>query len=373
MEDPRLALEIAESLDEKALTIGFARRFATYKRANLLFTDIDRLASIVNNPDHPVQFVFAGKAHPKDVPGQELIKRVVEISKRPEFVGKIIFLQNYNILLAKQLLHGVDIWLNTPTRPLEASGTSGEKAVMNGCLHFSVLDGWWAEGYKENAGWALPMERTFENQEQQDQLDAEMIYSMLENEVVPKFYQRNENGVPSEWVQIIKNSIAGVAPEFTMNRMLRDYIDRFYTKLFKRSRKLKQNDYHLTREISYFKKQILEQWKDIKVVEINIPETGKSDLKVGHEFTGIIKLDLNGISAENIGVEMVLAAGSELQKRAEIVEAVELECIQYEGSIAEYRFLKRAGNSGQFDVGFRIFPKMEDLPHRMDLPVIRWI
>ena len=179
MDNPAHMLEIANALDSKALTIGFARRFATYKRAHLLFRDRKRLAEIVNNPDKPVQFIFAGKAHPKDFPGQDLIKMIVEISKQPEFLGKIIFLQNYDIELAKRLLRGVDIWLNTPTRPLEASGTSGEKAVMNGTMHFSVLDGWWAEGYRADAGWALPIERSFDNQELQDELDAERIYSLL--------------------------------------------------------------------------------------------------------------------------------------------------------------------------------------------------
>ncbi len=375
IDNPRLTIEIADSLDDKSLTIGFARRFATYKRAQLIFTDLDRLAEIVNNPDRPVQFIFAGKAHPKDIPGQELIKKIVEISKRPEFIGKIIFLQNYNIILAKKLLHGVDIWLNTPTRPLEASGTSGEKAVMNGGLHFSVLDGWWAEGYREDAGWALPLERSFENQDQQNELDAEMIYSLLENDIAPKFYRRNKDGVPSDWVRIIKNSIAGVAPEFTMNRMLRDYIDRFYRKLHERSGKLKQNDYRLTREISYYKKQIIDQWKEIKVLEMDIPEaaSGNADLKVGQEFSGTIKLDLNGIAPDNIGVEMVMVGGSEKDLRKKIVEAEELKCKKCKDSIAEYEIIMHARYSGQFDIGFRIFPKMKELPHRMDLPLIRWI
>jgi glycogen phosphorylase/synthase len=375
LDNPRLSIEIADSLNDNALTIGFARRFATYKRAQLIFKDIDRLAEIVNNPDRPIQFIFAGKAHPKDIPGQELIKRIVEISKRPEFIGKIIFLHNYNIQLAKKLLHGVDIWLNTPTRPLEASGTSGEKAVMNGGLHFSVLDGWWAEGYKEDAGWVLPLERTFDNQEQQDELDAEMIYSLLENDIAPKFYTREKQGVPGEWVQVIKNSIAGVAPEFTMNRMLRDYIDRFYNKLYERSRRLKENDYRLTREISYYKKQIIDQWREIKVLEMNIPEaaTGKADLKVGQEFKGLIKLHLNGIAPDNIGVEMVMVRGTEENYSKHIVEKEELTCISQDGSVADYEIVKHAGYSGQFDIGFRIFPKMKDLPHRMDLPLVRWI
>ena len=373
LEDPSLALEISEKLDDRYLTIGFARRFATYKRANLLFTDTERLAAIVNNADRPIQFVFAGKAHPKDKPGQELIRRIVEISRKPAFTGRIIFLENYDIHLAKKLIHGVDIWLNTPTRPLEASGTSGEKVVMNGGLHFSVLDGWWAEGYREDAGWALPMERTFESQAQQDELDAERIYSMLENEIAPRFYKRNSQGVSAEWVKFIKNSISGVAPEFTMNRMLRDYIDNYYRKLYQRSKKLKKDDYRLTREISYFKKQIMDQWKEIKVQEMSLPGNGTADLVVGEEYTGKIRLDVNGLPPEHIGVEMVRLEATEDQSAPRIMETEELECIHTEGSIAEYAIRHYSVNAGQYDIGFRIFPKMEELPHRLDFPLVRWI
>jgi len=255
MDNPAQMLEIANALDSNTLTIGFARRFATYKRAHLLFRDKKRLAEILNNPDKPVQFIFAGKAHPKDFPGQDLIKMIVEISKQPEFIGKIIFLQNYDIGLAKRLVRGVDIWLNTPTRPLEASGTSGEKAVMNGTMHFSVLDGWWAEGYRADAGWALPVDRSFENQELQDELDAERIYSLLENDITVKFYDRNENDIPEDWVGMIRNTIAHVAPEFTMNRMLRDYLSRFYLNLYERSRKLKEKEYLVPKELALWEEQ----------------------------------------------------------------------------------------------------------------------
>lgn len=373
LEDPKLVMEISEAINEKTLTIGFARRFATYKRSNLLFADIERLKKLVNNPEMPVQFVFAGKAHPKDIPGQALIKRIVEISKRPEFTGKIIFLQNYNIHLAKRLLHGVDIWLNTPTRPLEASGTSGEKAVMNGCLHFSVLDGWWAEGYREDAGWALPVERSFDNQDQQDELDAERIYSLLENDILPKFYKRNKDDVPVEWVKIIKNSISKVAPEFTMNRMLRDYIEKFYKRLYHRSQSLKMDDFRIAKEISFYKKQVIEQWQNINIIKFDVPDPGKEDFVVGQRYEGSIQLDLNGLSADNIGVEMVIAGRSEDQDEHVFMETVDLKCINFEDSIAEYEIIQEIGRTGQFDIGYRIYPKMKELPHRMDLPLVRWI
>jgi len=373
MDNPGQMLEISTALDKDALTIGFARRFATYKRAHLLFRDLDRLSRIVNNPEKPVQFVFAGKAHPRDFPGQDLIKMIVEISKKPEFIGKIVFLQNYDIQLAKRLVRGVDIWLNTPTRPLEASGTSGEKAVMNGTMHFSVLDGWWAEGYREDAGWMLPIERSFDNQELQDELDAERIYTLLENNITEKFYTRDKENVPGEWVEMIRNNIASVAPEFTMNRMLRDYIDRFYLKLFKRSRQLKEKENLLPKELALWKHRILEQWKSIKVVEYDFPDATRDEFVVGKTYTGKVVLDLNGLSAEEIGVEMVHTKSGSGHDSQVFRGKQEFQCTRVEGSLAEYTFVQEVPETGVFDIGFRIFPKHEHIPHRMDFPLVRWI
>ncbi|MDE6451334.1 MAG: alpha-glucan family phosphorylase, partial [Odoribacter sp.] len=235
---PRQVLQIQEPLRDDILTIGFARRFATYKRAHLLFRNLQRLDEIVNNPKHPVQFIFAGKAHPADKAGQDLIKRIVEVSKYPQFIGKVIFLPNYDMDLAKKLVQGVDVWLNTPTRPQEASGTSGEKAAMNGVMHFSVLDGWWVEGYRPDAGWMLPMKRTFENQAMQDELDSEMVYNIIDDDIAPRFYDRDATCLSPKWIKTIKNTIAYVASNFTTNRMLQDYEDRYYAKLFARHERM---------------------------------------------------------------------------------------------------------------------------------------
>ncbi|MFB0973770.1 MAG: alpha-glucan family phosphorylase, partial [Bacteroidales bacterium] len=224
---PKEIVAIRKTLREDILTVGFARRFATYKRATLLFRNLDRLDEIVNDPKQPVQFLFAGKAHPADQAGQDLIKRIIEVSKMPQFIGKIVFVPNYDITLAKLLVQGVDVWMNNPTRPQEASGTSGEKAVMNGVMHFSVLDGWWVEGYVKGAGWALPMERTYDDQNFQDELDAATIYTILENEIVPTFYRRDSDGLPKEWINTIKNTVSKVASNFTTNRMLNDYLEKF--------------------------------------------------------------------------------------------------------------------------------------------------
>ncbi len=373
MDNPAQMLEISTALNKNALTIGFARRFATYKRAHLLFRDLDRLARIVNNPEKPVQFVFAGKAHPRDIPGQDLIKMIVGISKRPEFIGKIVFLQNYDIQLARRLVRGVDIWLNTPTRPLEASGTSGEKAVMNGTMHFSVLDGWWAEGYREDAGWALPIERSFDNQELQDELDAERIYTLLELDITEKFYQRNERGVPEDWIGMIRNNIAHVAPEFTMNRMLRDYLDRYYMKLYKRTRALKKKDYHLPKELARWKHRILTHWKNITVLEYDFPDVTREEFKVGNTYSGKVVLDLDGLNHEEIGVEMVMTNSVVGDEQSEYRGTLDFECTRTEGSTAEYSFFLQVDETGLYDVGFRIYPKHEHIPHRMDFPLVRWI
>ncbi|MEN8228923.1 MAG: alpha-glucan family phosphorylase, partial [Bacteroidota bacterium] len=373
MDNPGQMLEISTALNKAALTIGFARRFATYKRAHLLFRDLERLARIVNNPEKPVQFVFAGKAHPRDIPGQDLIKMIVGISKRPEFIGKIVFLQNYDIQLAKRLVRGVDIWMNTPTRPLEASGTSGEKGVMNGTMHFSVLDGWWAEGYREDSGWALPIERSFANQELQDELDAERIYTLLENDITEKFYGRNENDIPEDWVGMIRNTIAHVAPEFTMNRMLRDYIDRFYMKLYERSLKLREKDYQLPKELARWKHRILTHWKNIKVLEYDIPDVTREEFKVGETYTGRVVLDVDGLIAGEIGVEMVHTKTAGGNEKSVFGGTQEFECTRSEGSIAEYTFMLKVDETGLFDIGFRIFPKHKSIPHRMDFPLVRWI
>ena len=298
--DPSRIVSIMDKINPNALIIGFARRFATYKRAHLLFTDLDRLAKIVNNEKFPVQFVFAGKAHPADGAGQGLIKRIVEISRMPQFLGKIIFLENYNMTLAKRLISGVDIWLNTPTRPLEASGTSGEKAEMNGVLNFSVLDGWWYEGYRKDAGWALTDKRTFTDQGQQDKLDAATIYSMLENEIIPLYFAKNSKGYSPEWIQYIKNSIAHIAPNFTMKRMIDDYIERFYLKEGKYGKDLKKNNFAKAKALVEWKDNVVSRWDGIKVLEATPLDPSANSF--GDKIKVDAKIDTNGL-ADSIGVE----------------------------------------------------------------------
>jgi glucan phosphorylase len=359
-------------LDAKALTIGFARRFATYKRGYLLFRNLDRLSKIVNNPDRPVQFIFAGKAHPADKAGQDLIKNIVEISKRPEFRGKILFIQNYDMNLAKMLLQGVDVWLNTPTRPLEASGTSGEKGVMNGTMHFSVLDGWWVEGYKKDAGWALPAERTFEYQEFQDELDAETIYNILEEEIVPSFYDRDKSGIPQKWVGYIKNTIAQVAPNFTTARMIRDYQNRYYNPQFERATKVKADKFKLAKEMAAWKYKISKAWDSIEVKGVEISDGITNKMKIGQEYPVKVFLDLKGLSCSEIGLELVITENDN-KENARIIETVELHAENCEGTVCCYKHNLHPNHPGSFNYGFRIYAKNKNLAHRQDFRYVRWI
>lgn len=369
---PRTLLNISNHLDEKALTIGFARRFATYKRASLLFRDLDRLDRIVNNPEKPVQFIYAGKAHPNDGGGQDLIKRIFEISQMPRFTGKVIFLENYDIELAKYLVRGVDIWLNTPTRPLEASGTSGEKAVMNGTIHFSVLDGWWVEGYRAFAGWALPKKRTFENQDLQDDIDAETIYNMLEYEIVPAYYAFNDQGVPVEWVSLVKNTMVKIAPEFTMKRQIDDYYEKYYSKLYQRNKYLISNDFEKSKELAAWKQTMREEWDNIEVINYSFEKAGENVYRSGHDYTAEIALNVKNIPKENVGVEFIITHMGKHGEH-EFVASEEFQLVSCKSGKCLYRANLVPEKAGSFFYGIRIYPKHPDLPHKQDFALLRWI
>lgn len=369
--DPSRIVSLMEKINPNALLIGFGRRFATYKRAHLLFTDLDRLAKIVNNPDRPVQFLFTGKAHPHDGAGQGLIKKIIEISRRPEFLGKIIFLENYDMQLARRLVTGVDIWLNTPTRPLEASGTSGEKALMNGVLNFSVLDGWWLEGYREKAGWALTEKRTYQNQEYQDQLDAATIYSILETEILPLYYDKNEDGYSEEWIKYIKNSISQIAPHYTMKRQLDDYYDRFYNKLAKRFHVLSANNYKKAKEIAAWKEEVAEKWDSIEVVSFEkSEELLQTSIQSGRDYTITYVIDEKGLN-DAIGIELVTIF-TDADGKEHVYSVEPFEVVKKEGTLYTFQATHSLSNAGSFKVAYRMYPKNPDLPHRQDFCYVRW-
>lgn len=368
-ENPAKILQAVNALNPDALTIGFARRFATYKRAHLLFTDLDRLDRIVNNPDRPVQFIFAGKAHPADGGGQGLIRRIVEISRMPQFLGKVVFVENYDMDIAKRLVSGVDIWMNTPTRPLEASGTSGEKAIQNGVLNLSVLDGWWYEGYKEGAGWALTDKRTFQNQSLQDQLDAETIYTMLETEIVPLYFARNRKGYSSDWVRCIKDCLAKITPDFTMKRQLDDYYDRFYNKEAARAKRLVANDYKLAKELAAWKEKVAENWDKVEVKSTEISKNLNDVMTVGDANQATVVIDGHDI-ADSIGVDLVMCKAGD--GATHDYTAYEMEVTKREGSLVTFQICSPIKCAGAYRISFRMFPKNEELPHRMDFAYTRW-
>ena len=369
--DPARVMSLLERINPNALMIGFCRRFATYKRAHLLFTDLDRLNRIVNDPEHPVLFFFSGKAHPADGAGQDLIKRIYEISQRPEFLGKIIFLEDYDMQLARRLVSGVDIWMNTPTRPLEASGTSGEKAEMNGVVNLSVLDGWWVEGYRKGAGWALPQERTYELQNYQDQLDAATIYSLLENEIIPLYYAKNKENYSENWIKVIKNSIATIAPHYTMKRQLDDYYDKFYNKQAARFAKLSANNNREAIAIAQWKETVAERWDAINVVSKEtgfLNEGGMTGEKVRIRYV----IDEQGLD-NAVGLELVTLKPDSDTSDRRVYSVHEFKMTGHEGNHYTFELVVVPEHAGSFKTCVRMFPKNAKLPHRQDFCYVKWL
>ena len=369
--DPSRVMSLLERINPNALMIGFCRRFATYKRAHLLFTDIERLSKIVNDPERPVLLFFSGKAHPADGAGQGLIKKIYEISQRPEFLGKIIFLEDYDMQLARRLVSGVDIWMNTPTRPLEASGTSGEKAEMNGVVNLSVLDGWWVEGYRDGAGWALPQKRTYDNQTYQDQLDASTIYSMLENEIIPLFYRHEEQDYSKEWVKTIKNSIATIAPHYTMKRQLDDYFNKFYIKLANRFEQLDANNHQIAKDIAQWKESLVANWDAIKVVSKDttfLDNGGETGVRYQVKYV----IDEQGLD-DAIGLELVTLNSLPDSDGRELHQVFPFKMVKHEGN--QYTFVTELEPdvAGTFKSCVRMYPKNAYLPHRQDFCYVKWL
>ncbi len=368
--DPSRITKLAERFNPNALVIGFCRRFATYKRAHLLFSDLERLSRIVNNPERPVIFLFAGKAHPADGAGQGLIKMIYEISQRAEFQGKIIFVEDYDFMLARNLVSGVDIWMNTPTRPMEASGTSGEKAEMNGVVNLSVKDGWWLEGYRKGAGWALTEKRTYQNQEYQDRLDAATIYSLLENEIVPLYYNRDKKGISKDWIKVIKNSIAQIAPHYTMKRQLDDYYSKFYEKEAKRFKLLAKNGYQLAKEIAQWKETVAERWDAISVVssEYTFPVNGG---EAGQEYRLKFVINEQGLDDAVCLEKVNVSVDKDGVERVYSVEP--LNVTRRDGNLYTFEATLVPKQAGQYKSAVRMYPKNKNLPHRQDFCYVKWL
>ena len=368
--DPSRVVSLLDKINPNALLIGFGRRFATYKRAHLLFTDLERLKKIVTNPDYPAQFIYTGKAHPADGAGQGLIKKIHDISQTPEFLGKILFLENYDMQLAQRLISGVDIWMNTPTRPLEASGTSGEKALMNGLINFSVLDGWWLEGYREGAGWALTEKRTYENQEFQDRLDATTIYNILEREIIPMYYSHGSNGYSREWVHTIKNSIAKIAPHYTMKRQLDDYYTKFYTPQSNRFKLLSADNNKVAKDIAAWKELVASRWDNIKVVSADLTQF-EGNIISGKTYHAQVVVDEQGLD-DAIGIELV-AISTDAEGKEHVAKVSPFNVVKREGNLYTFELNLSTDEAGSFKIGCRMYPKHQLLPHRQDFCYVRWI
>lgn len=369
--DPSRVVSLLERINPNALMIGFCRRFATYKRAHLLFTDLDRLSKIVNDPQHPVLFFFSGKAHPADGAGQGLIKKIFEISQRPEFLGKIIFLEDYDMELARRLVSGVDIWMNTPTRPLEASGTSGEKAELNGVVNLSVLDGWWVEGYRKGAGWALDEKRTYQNQEYQDKLDAATIYGLLENEIIPLYYKKGKKGFSENWIKVIKNSIATIAPHYTMKRQLDDYFDKFYNRQAKRAARLEADHNALAKSIALWKETVAERWDGIHVVSKDtsfLENGGETGMKYKIRYV----IDEQGLD-DAVGLELVSLKNDKSANERQVYSIHPFEVVSREGNLFTFEAIIEPSNAGSFRSCVRMYPKHKELPHRQDFAYVKWL
>jgi starch phosphorylase len=360
-----------EVLNPEALTIGFARRFATYKRATLLMHDPDRLIRILSNRDRPVQFIFAGKAHPHDNPGKELIRQIVHIARRPELRARLVFLEDYDMNLARYMVQGVDVWLNTPIRPREASGTSGIKAAANGVLNLSILDGWWAEAYTPENGWAIGHGEVYDDRNYQDHIESNALYDLLEKEVIPLFYQRSSDGLPRNWIEKIKTSMKTVCPRFNTHRMLREYTENYYTPTCARYERFFQDDMRAAKAFAKWKQEIQEQWPQVAVQRVlsDIPV----ETQVGMANTVRAEIYLGALTPNDVTVELyhglVDASGAILQP-----EIVEMEHQPRQAKDGVYTFAKQltCRTSGMHGFTVRVLPYHPDQVSPFETGLILW-
>ena len=363
--------EITSKLNPNALTIGFARRFATYKRATLIFKDLERITQILNNSEKPVQLIFAGKAHPADKEGQDLIKRIHEISMMPQFKGKIFLLENYNIAMSRYLVSGVDVWLNNPRRPMEASGTSGQKASVNGVINFSVLDGWWAEGYNQENGWTIGTNAEFTSYEEQDIADSQSMYRTLEEKIIPTYYEKDENGISEKWMKIMKNSITSTGGKYSTSRMLVDYTNNLYMPLCNLTKKYYENVDNVA-EFNLWKKNLYTNWKDIKITQKN--NLNNITMDAGNNIEVKCEVQLPNIDVDNITAQCyygkILDNG--IVENVSIIP-MKLTSSDEENKIYEYTTKIELKTGGNYGYTFRVMPKHEMLLDSENLNLVKWI
>ncbi len=357
-----------ELLNPEALTIGFARRFATYKRATLIFRDLERIRRILSDPQRPVQIIFAGKAHPADEPGKALIKTVHQLAQTPEFAGRILFIEDYDMNVARHLIQGVDLWLNNPRRPNEASGTSGQKAALNGIPNLSVLDGWWEEGYNGRNGWAIGEPHTYKSEEVQDEADSASLYQLLEQEIIPTFFERDEHGIPRRWVAVMKEAIRSCAPRFAMSRQVKDYTEQFYLPAARTGRRLADQNYAAARNLAAWKERVYAQWHQVRLVA---DRPSLDTLNVGESLTLEARAYLNGLEPHEVTVEIVW--GVREDERIRQLRVVPMTLVgPLPGGVFRYTGTVTFPERGRFGYGIRILPYHPDLTVRHEMGLVKW-
>ena len=363
--------DIVSKINPNALTIGFARRFATYKRATLIFRDLERITQILNNQERPVQIIFAGKAHPADKEGQDLIKYIHEVSMMPQFKGKIFLLENYNIAMSRYLVSGVDVWLNNPRRPMEASGTSGQKASVNGVINFSVLDGWWAEGYNQYNGWTIGTNAEFDSYEAQDNADSESLYRTLESKIVPMYYNKDKDGMSSKWIETMKNSIISTGGKYSTARMLVDYTNNLYIPLCNLTKTFYE-DIDNVAAFNMWKKDIASNWKDIKITQVN--NLDNITIDAGNNIEVRCEVELPNINQENIDVEVYY--GKILDNGiVENVSIIPMKLEKQDEETKKYYYVAKIEltTGGNYGYTFRVMPKHEMILEPTNLNLVKWI
>ena len=363
--------DLVSKLNPNALTIGFARRFATYKRATLIFKDLERITQILNNSEKPVQLIFAGKAHPQDKEGQDLIKYIHQVSMMPQFKGKIFLLENYNIAMSRYLISGVDVWLNNPRRPMEASGTSGQKASVNGVINFSVLDGWWAEGYNQENGWTIGTNAEYNSYEEQDQADSQSMYKTLEEKIIPLYYEKDKDGMSEKWLKMMKSSIITTGGKYSTSRMLTDYVNQLYMPLCKLTKKYYE-DIDNVAAYNAWKKDITMNWKDIKINQVNNLDNITMD--AGNNIEVACEVELPNIDVENITVETYY--GKILENGVvENVSIIPMTLSDSDEDERKYYFTAKIEltTGGNYGYTFRVMPKHEMLLEPANMNLIKWI
>ncbi len=367
-EGPQAVSASSALLDPHALTLGFARRFATYKRATLLFRDPQRLARLLNDPERPVQIVFAGKAHPADHPGQEFIRKVYSYAQQPEFAGKVVFLEDYDIDMARRLVSGCDVWLNTPIRPHEASGTSGQKASLNGLPNCSIIDGWWEEGYNGKNGWAIGERRDYQDDETRDAADALALYETLERAITPLYYQRGDDGLPHEWIAVMKEAIRTVAPQFSMSRMVKDYVRDSYMPAAQAGARMDARNYALARELTAWERQVRERWD-----EVSLTASGPSDEQIaeGEPVQVEALARLGRLTPDDVRVELVTARDDNGALVDQRVVEMRPDRALVDGA-RRYRAAMDRFHTGSVVYGVRITPSHPGLASPFELGLIRW-